>query len=384
MAWHILASSYFDFDAIGRDAEADRAPRHFLSYLSGELGGPIHHPEPPNEAGTAAIIDRVVANIFSEPALWAMARRVRKQLEPGDGVYAAGSNAGLPLALLCSLFGPRRVKFAIAVTDVQRPRIRLLGWMLVLLRARWLMIVPHAAMVEVASHGFGRFLNGIMAINGLTDFDFFRPRDDDREPTTARTVEATKRPLIASCGTEARDYELLARATAELDSEVDVKVCFASPNLTSKTRFTVPDPMPDHMEVRYFSFVELRTLYQDADVVVVPLLSNRYAAGLTTVFEAVACGRPVVVARSPGVVDELIARDLVEWYEMGDTQGLRAAIERVLADPEAAEARAESAHEWVRNHYSAAAYLERIFVALELAFGDECPARTGDRSAAAP
>ncbi len=378
MAWHILASSYFDFDAIDRDAEADRAPTHFLRYLSDEIGAELHNPESPDATHSFSLVDLLGSRLYGEPSLWAMARRVRKRLKPGDGVYAAGSTAGLPLALLCSLLGPRDVKFAIAVTDVQRPRIRVLGWLLALLRTRWLMIVPHSAMVDIASRGFGRFAAGTMAINGLTDFDFFRP-DAASRPVAGAPDDRRGRSLVASCGTEARDYKLLADVTDDLD--VDVKVCFASPNLNSKTRFTVPDPMPDHMEIRYFSFAELRTLYQQADVVVVPLLPNRYAAGLTVVFEAVACGRPVVVARSPGVVDELIARDLIGWYEIGDGEGLKVAIEKVLADPDAAQARADEAHEWVRTHYSAAAYLERIFQALQLAFGDDAPSRAAEDSA---
>ena len=384
LAWHILASSYFDFDAIDRDADADRVPRHFLRHLAGELDAPIHCPTAPGETAAVSLADRLAGSIYADSSMWSMARRARKELQPGDGVYAAGSTSGIPLALLCSLFGPRRIKFAIAVTDVQRPKIRLFGWLLALLRTRWMMIVPHSAMVDVAARGFGRFVGGIMAINGLTDFDFFRPADPDHDAIKGTSTDKPTRPLIASCGTEARDYQLLADAVADLDADVNVKVCFASPNLTDKTRFTVPDPLPDNMEIRYFSFADLRALYQDSDVVVVPLLPNRYAAGMTTVFEAVACSRPVVVARSPGVIDELIDHDLVEWYEMGDREGLRLAIERVLADPVAAEARADKAHAWVQTHYSATAYLERVFQALELAFGDESPARTGDRPTPTP
>lgn len=370
MAWHILAGSYFDFDAIERDADADRAPEHFLPYLARKLDATLHNVDPPAEQSLVSTIDRLAGALFGEPSHWAMARRVRRQLSREDVVYAAGSTVGLPLALLCSVLGPRQVKFAVIVTDVQRPKIRLMGWLLVLLRIRCLMVVPHSEMADIASKGFGRFLDGVMAINGLTDFEFFRPVDAGTGTDGLARSPSTTTTLIASCGTEARDYELLARATAALDVDVDVKVCFASPNLTKKTRFTVPDPVPEHMEIRYFSFVELRALYQEADVVVVPLLPNRYAAGLTTVFEAVACGRPVVVARSPGVVAELIDRGLVECYEVGDGEGLRTAIKRVLDDPAAAQARADKAHEWVQSRHSASAYFGRVVEAVETAFGE--------------
>jgi len=384
MTWHLLASTYFDFEAIERDVQADRAPRHFLRELSRHLDGAIHHPVEPGTSDRPSVFDRFAALLYSDAQLWQLARRVRRELEPGDGVYATGANSGLPLALLCSLFGPRQVNFAIAVTDVQRPRVRLMGWLLVLLRSRWLILVPHDGMVEIAAKSFGRFAAGIMAINGLTDFEFFRP--DPAEPAKrARPASQANhdidlvhleddRPLLVSCGAEARDYGLLAAATNDLS--VDVKVCFASPNLTSKTRYTMPNPLPDYMHVQYFSFPELRDLYQGADVVVVPLLPNRYAAGLTTVFEAVACGRPVVVARSPGVVQEMINRDLVSWYEMGDLNGLRTVIADVLADPASSQARADRAHRWVQTHYSSAAYRRRVFQALETAFGERPVAPT--------
>jgi glycosyltransferase involved in cell wall biosynthesis len=373
--WHILASSYFDFEMIEREVRADRSPRHFLRYLSHRLNAPVHLPDRPDDAESPAIIDRILGRLYSQPRLWALARNVRKELEPGDVVYAAGADGGLPLALVCSLFGPRNVRFAVTITDVQRPRVRLIGWILALLRLQWMIIVPHDDMVAIAYRSFGRSAKDVVAINGLTDFDFFRPDDNGNH---LRSSAPHRARLIASCGAEARDYQLLADAAAALGNElpVEVKVCFASPNLTSRTRYTMPEPMPDHMDVRYYGFAELRQLYRDADVVVVPLLSNRYAAGLSTVFEAVACGRPVVVANSPGIVADLIEHDLVIGYKPGDVEDLRQAIVKVLSDPAASEFRAERAHHHIRSRHSAGAYFQQVVTALTDAFGQQVSSHT--------
>lgn len=345
MQWHVLTSTNFDFDEIAAKASGDRHPRHLVPELAQALNAEVHQPN----AGTAGVLDRLGALIYGRPEHWALARDVRSQLEPGHGVYAGGDDIGFVLLLLCVIGRNRSVRFVVACTNPKRFRTRLIGWFLVLVGMRWIMPVPSRRMADAAGDDFGRLLPSIVAMGTQIDTEFFRPLDP-------RPVN--RPPLILSCGAEQRDYELLARATADLD--VEVKVCFASPNLSSNTRFTMPSPVPDNMEIRGFDFIELRDLYQRADLVAVPLLDNEYAAGLTTVFEATACEAPVVVARSYGVVEDMAAANLVSWYQSGDGNGLRAAIEKILADPESSRERARRANQYLRSNYSTAAYLRRL------------------------
>jgi glycosyltransferase involved in cell wall biosynthesis len=346
MGWHVISSTYFDFGRFAKESEEDRLPHHLLPPLADRLGAEIH--QPADRAGPVSLTDRALGLVYGEPPHWALARRVLPRLRPGDTVYAAGDDGGFPLALLCGLLR-RRVGFAVNVIDVSRLRTRVMGRLLMLLGVRLGIIVATELQAGAAARSFGRRAERIDIIDGQTDTHFFRPAT---EP--AHNVP----PLVASAGVERRDYVTLARAMEGLEAQA--LVCFASPNRNARTRYTRPDPVPGNMELRYLPFDELRDLYQRADVVALPLLENRYSAGLTTLFEAIACGTPVVVTDSAGLIHNLIELDLVIGVAPGDHQAMRAAIQVVLDDPASAGVRARKARELLLDRYSAAAFLDRL------------------------
>lgn len=347
VAWHLLSSTYFDFEQFERDSLADRSPAHLLPRIGARLGATIHQPDP-DGAEPAALLDRLGARLYGQPMHWDLARRVVPLVSSGDAVYAAGCDSGVPLALLCAL-RRRRVDFAISFIDVTRHRSQLAGWLLAILRVRMLIIVPTELQARAAARSFGRWAVGIHTVDGQTDTSFFRPPDTRRENNPA---------LIAGSGVEQRDYATVGQALGE--AEVRVRVCFASPNRSDKTRYALPDPIPPNMEFEWLDFVELRDLYQQADAVVVALRPNRYSAGLTAMLEAIACEAPVVVTSSPGLIDRLIGEGLVIGIPPGDPEALHAAVFGILADPEVARARAIKARRVLLERYSAVAFLDDL------------------------
>ncbi len=344
MAWHVLSSTYFDFDRFARESKADNLPEHLLPKVAGRLDATIHQPR----SDASSRLDRLGALLYAYPEHWALARRVYPLLADGDAVYTAGCDGGIPLALLCGL-RRRSVSFAIAFSDTSRPRTRLLGWLLVLLGVRLTAVVTTGQQAATVRQSFGRRIAGVHVIDGQTDCNFFRP--------AAERVEHEP-PLVASSGVERRDYATMATALA--DRPIEARVCFASPNQTAKTRYTLPDPVPENFDFSWLEFIELRDLYQQADVVVVPLLENRYSAGLTTLFEAMACGAPVVVTESPGIIQELIDLDLVLGVPVGDDRAMKAAVDRILGNRAEAMARAAKARQYILDNYSAQSFLERL------------------------
>jgi glycosyltransferase involved in cell wall biosynthesis len=344
--WHVLSSTYFDFDQFERDSREDRSPNHVLPLIAERLGATVHQPSP--DSGVTRRRDRLGAAIYGQPMHWELARRTIGQLRDGDAVYAAGCDTGVPLALLCAL-RRRRVSFAISFIDVTRRRSRIVGWLLVLLRIRLLLVLPTDLQAEEARAGFGRRAVDIDTIDGQTDTAFFRPPD--------RRI-STLPPLVAGSGVEQRDYATMGDALG--DADVQVQVCFASPNKTDKTRFSMPDPIPANTTFRWMDFGDLRTLYQQADVMVLALRPNRYSAGLTSLFEAIACGAPIVVTESPGIIDRLIAEELVTGIPAEDPAALRKAVEDILGDAVWARARAARAREVLLERYSADAFLDRL------------------------
>ncbi len=346
MAWHVLSSTFFDFASFAREAGADRSPEHVLPRVAERLDATVH--QPADDPSDGNLLDRIGAWIYGQPRHWALARRLVPELARGDSVYAAGCDSGVPLALLCAL-RRRPVAFAISFIDVTRRRTQLVGWMLVLLRVRLLVIVPTDQQADEARASFGRRAVAIHTIDGMTDTGFFRPPDD-------RVANDT--PLIAGCGVEQRDYRTMGRALG--DRDVRVEVCFASPNQSDKTRYTMPNPVPDNMVFRHMEFKELRDLYQRADVMVLTVRRNRYSAGLTTLFEAIACEAPVVVTQSAGIIDRLVAEGHVVGVPPDRPEAVLQAVEAVLADREGAAARAAGARKVLLERYSSTAFIDRL------------------------
>ncbi len=347
MTWHVLASSYFDFDKFRRASEADLRPIHLVPSVAESLGGQLHQPQP--DSSNSRFIDRIGAVLYGQPENWAAARKLAKILNSGDAVYVTGDSGGVPLAILCAL-RRKRISLAIHFVDARRTRTKIFGWILVVLVRRLLVLVTLDQQRADALGTFGRRAQAVYAVKNQTDTNFFRPPEE-----RAKNAQ----PTLSSCGVEQRDYATFAQAVEGLALDVipTIRVCFTSPNFSAKTRYTMPDPVPANMEFRYYEFDELRALYQTADLLVLPLLANRYSAGLTTLLEAIACECPVIVANTPGVISQLIEGDFVVGYETQNVQALSKRIAELLNDPAAAAARARRARNELLQNYSTEAYL---------------------------
>ena len=359
--WHVLATTPVDFAKFREESDADRMPRHLLSLIAEGLDAELHVPDP----SRVTRLDRLLSRLYGSPYHWEMARRVLPGLSDGDGVFTTGCDAGVPLALLCAV-RRRKVSFAINFIDPTRIRTRLAGWLLVVTLKRLLVMAALDDQGEALAKSFGRRATGVAVIGYTTDCSFFRPRsDNDPSPGTREADSADpdpRRPLVAGCGTEQRDYATLADAVITMD--VDCSICFVSPNFSSKTQYTVPEPVPANMEFRHYEFAELRELYQDAAVTVVPTLENNYSAGLTALFEAIACECPVVITDTPGLIREMIEADLVLGVPPGSAAGLNQALKVAITERDEATARARRAREYLVGRFSTDEFRRRIEVLL--------------------
>ena len=99
---------------------------------------------------------------------------------------------------------------------------------------------------------------------------------------------------------------------------------------------------------------KLPELYRRASVSIVPSIvaegGDQEGFGLVIV-EAMGCGCPVVVSSLPAIRDIIGNQDLASQYPPGDIVALADAIDHVLTDPEAAQARARRALPHVRARF---------------------------------
>ncbi|WP_455500172.1 glycosyltransferase family 4 protein [Gemmiger sp.] len=82
-------------------------------------------------------------------------------------------------------------------------------------------------------------------------------------------------------------------------------------------------------------------------------LPTEYAEGFpTTLLEAAACRCPIVTTRTAGTDELLPGDDYAVFLQNADAAAIRAGLETLLADPAAARARAENAHENLCSHFT--------------------------------
>lgn len=324
-------------------------PGHVMGDLAERLGAQVVQP------GEVPVgrLDRLLAVAFGEAELWAAARAAFRTVRPGDLVFCSGEGAGVAAAAVNAVTR-RRAKVATGFMAPRRPRARVALLALRLTGQLPLLLVGTADKSEFLKRWLRIDDSRVVTLTEQVDERFFRP------PSTP--PPSRDRPLIASCGLEQRDYETLARAVDSRD--VDVLVCAASPNYQSGTKLRMPEVMPSNMEMRHLEFDELRDLYQQADVTVISLLHNTYSAGLTALLEAVACGCPAIITRTPGLVSELVDADVVWGVPPDDPAALWDMLTTVLTDSEAAEAQAERALAHYRERFTSERFLDHLLAAL--------------------
>ncbi|HEU5318508.1 MAG TPA: glycosyltransferase [Chloroflexota bacterium] len=166
--------------------------------------------------------------------------------------------------------------------------------------------------------------------------------------------------LVASAGLELRDYPTLFRAAAGMAAQV---VVAAASHWSKRRNTALAAARPWNVTVTSLDYQELRALYARAAVVVVPVVETDFQAGVTTVLEAMAMGKPVVVTHTAGQTDVVedrraatrggvsrgrpesmlrtLARDAgLPWEQtgmyvpVGDALALRRALDYLLGHPE--------------------------------------------------
>lgn len=159
-------------------------------------------------------------------------------------------------------------------------------------------------------------------------------------PTDAKRPPRPPRPgrplqLLALGNDRHRDWPTLIEAVR---GNPELKLNIASATIPRRLVNDLPNctvVQPRHND-------ELYALYENADVVIVPLQDNLHASGITVVQEAVIKGRTVIVSDVGGLRAYFGDADI--WYvPPGDSAALAACIQRAANDPTEALARAESA-----------------------------------------
>jgi glycosyltransferase involved in cell wall biosynthesis len=320
------------------------APRLDYRLVAGGCGAAIHRwvPAPSGLHGPRVL--RLGRSFFGNLA---RAFSHIRSLDPASVVYSTGETWGLPVALAARLLG-RRFVHVVYAHRLYSPR-----WRAALHHLRWLL--PIDGWICVNGHQAG-LLRGaledqpcqIRVVPQGVDTQFY-------DPALANPPE--QEPYLLSVGAEMRDYRLLLAAVRGLDTPLILK-----PSSTWMRRLRdEPGRLPAHVRLlaQRLSYVELRDLYAGAALVAVPLYDSPQAAGITTILEAMAMGKAVVVTRSRGLPDGLSSGENSVIVEP-DPARLAAALITLLEKPAERERIAAHGRRLVLAEYRLEHHAQRV------------------------
>lgn len=344
MAYHLALSSFVDLKEIKQDAQIGKRPAHVIFDISQHLNAKIHQPS----KGFLLPTHFICENIIGCRHDWLLARNLSSILTADDVIFCADENVGLPVAALC---GGRKKgpKVAVFIHNLNRLRGRLALKLFDIRKRVDLFMTANLEQVDFLRDYLNLPEHRVCLFPYQpTDTSFFTPK---------LAPSRKSRPLVVSGGLEQRDYRTLARAIECLD--VDVKISAASPIKTVNSQ-TFPEVIPENMSHRYYDWNSLVQLYSEADIVAIALCENNFQAGLSTLFEALACRKPVIITRSPGIIQELIDAKAVWGVNPGDSEGLNQAINSLLKSFKQREALADNGYRLVHERYNHHVYVKAL------------------------
>ncbi|MBW4469056.1 MAG: glycosyltransferase [Stenomitos rutilans HA7619-LM2] len=167
----------------------------------------------------------------------------------------------------------------------------------------------------------------------LPFYDQMQPEALEQETV----LSANQAPFIVSAGKTERDHDTLVNALLHLDCSLQI-YCSAH---TAPTFKNLPDRITihaSHSAHNAVSYQEILAAYHRAFAIAIPLTSTNNLAGLTSLLDAMAVGKPVIMTRNSHIELDIEKEGIGFWVEPGDVQGWQRAIAYLLANPEEASA----------------------------------------------
>lgn len=262
-----------------------------------------------------------------------------------DLIFTTSEAVGIPLAVLTKLGGgPMR---HLMVTHRLTPPKKAFVWKAFGLQSQVsTLFVYSAAQKTVAIDSLDTDPAKVLQIPFMADQKFFRPMP-----------EIAEKNQICSVGLEWRDYPTLIDAARGLDCDVKI----AAGSLWSKGKNEAEgQSTPPNVDVRMYKYPDLRKLYAESKIVVIPLYETDFQAGITSILEAMAMGKPVIVTRTAGQTDTVIDGETGIYVKPGDVVELRGKIQALLASDAERRRLGDAGRQAFLNEFTLDHLVERI------------------------
>jgi glycosyltransferase involved in cell wall biosynthesis len=334
----ILAAGRFD-DALRAKIAQQREPRLDVFELADKLG--------------ADLIDFGDVDRSSHPAVKLAARTVNASAGVAmlgflarkryDCFFTTGEDIGLPLSALLKATPGRHSQTMIAHTlfPTKKRAFFKLGVGSELDRV----LVYSTSEEQLATGELRLARSKVERIAYHADERFFHPDERAVEPD-----------LLCAAGQLLRDYDCLIEAVRELP--VRVQIAAGSPWIDHTLR--PRDELPKNVSWGKLGRYELRELYARSALAVVPIKQNHYQTGIATILEMMAMGKCIIATRTHGQTDTIVDGVTGVYVPPGDPAALRAAIQRMLDNPEQAREIGRAARRYIEEKAGLDLFVSRI------------------------
>ena len=330
---------------LDHDIAAGRRPRADYRCIAERLDAAVVDEQVALDA--CGRVGSIVRRLGVGPLLAWYAFRNRRRY---DVVLTDGEQVGIPLAALTRVLPRHRSRHVMIVHILSVPKKE---WLMRLGRLASLVddyIVYCTPQAEVVHERLGVDSARIHLTPFMVDTTFFRP-------AAGTPATPTDLPIVVSAGLERRDYPTMMDAVDGLD--VDVVIAAASP-WSKRADSSSGREIPPNVRIERLDLAALRDLYAESTMVVMPLEDVDFQAGITTILEAMAMGRPVVCSRTSGQTDTIVDGETGVYVSPADPAALRREMTALLADEERADRLGRAARRWAEDHASIERYADRL------------------------
>lgn len=275
---------------------------------------------------------------------WGQARTAFHRRGLAGAWLSTSEKVGLPLALHGA-----EVPHVLVAHNLTSARKRLLYRMTGVLQGFAAIVCFSETQASYLRDDIGLPASRVHRIWDNVDQQFFRPGADD----------PAQGEYLLAVGRENRDYATLVEA-ARL---ANLPLTIVASSLWSRRSVGLdPDHLPEHVTLRqgFVSYTELRALYANARLVVVPLDPCDYAAGVNGVLEAMAMGKASVVTRTRGLAEYVEERQSSRFVPPGDVEALTEALLSLWSDEAGRRSLGAQGRARVEDEMSLDAYAARL------------------------
>lgn len=163
--------------------------------------------------------------------------------------------------------------------------------------------------------------------------------------------------FFISAGKANRDHDALAQAADGLELQMLI-VC--SDNCRPHGKLPANVNVLSNPTGHALSYLELLSVYRESRAVVIPLVDVDALAGLTSLIDAMACGKPVIMTRNPYIDIDIEKLGFGVWVDVGDVVGMRQALDRLAGDDMLAERMGRQARACAEGEFSYHVFAERV------------------------